>query len=371
MPFSFATFAVVTAVEILCISGLVALMHRQRPDRYFMAAFHASIAIYVLYHFVLSSPLDGTARDLLAPILANETLPGALLFLVIAAALFGAVPQLAWVVLIVPALELLVRSASLGGLISITSTPHSPFILGGQVYIGLLAAATVWLLIVHRKRYLMQTAENKLSAIYLYVAPAIAVFFLNLMSSASVMLHPGEARLVSHYFFGTLLAFSLVWQTGYLLRRDVSFHRVDSLPDETVQRSGGSQVNGEGDTAHVLDRDWHRVDFVVQSKELYRDPTLSLAQLAREVAMNRSQLSAAINHSGQQNFNQYINSLRVDYAKRRLLSSDEPVLAVAFDAGFNSKPTFNRVFKQLTGTTPGEFRRLELGNNTIDGAART
>ncbi|HMB69940.1 MAG TPA: helix-turn-helix domain-containing protein, partial [bacterium] len=58
-------------------------------------------------------------------------------------------------------------------------------------------------------------------------------------------------------------------------------------------------------------------------------------------------------------FYDFVNAYRVREAARQLLSDDlgdKTMLAVAYDAGFSSKASFHRVFKELLGATPTEFR---------------
>lgn len=59
-------------------------------------------------------------------------------------------------------------------------------------------------------------------------------------------------------------------------------------------------------------------------------------------------------------FLKFINEYRVEEAKHLLRHpSDASILDIAFDAGFNSKATFNAAFKKSTGSTPTEFRSSE------------
>jgi YesN/AraC family two-component response regulator len=71
-----------------------------------------------------------------------------------------------------------------------------------------------------------------------------------------------------------------------------------------------------------------------------------------------SKLSAHINTAHQKNFNDFINSYRVQEVKQMLEAGKHKTLSllgIGLDAGFNSKATFNRVFKKLTGMTPNEY----------------
>lgn len=99
---------------------------------------------------------------------------------------------------------------------------------------------------------------------------------------------------------------------------------------------------------------------IVSSQKLYLDPNLSLTQLAKAARMNPSLVSDLINRGLGQNFNDYINRYRTNTIIE-LLSDDNynhlSILAIALDNGFNSKATFNRVFKKNTGKSPSEFRK--------------
>ncbi|MFA8436982.1 MAG: helix-turn-helix domain-containing protein [Marinifilaceae bacterium] len=71
-------------------------------------------------------------------------------------------------------------------------------------------------------------------------------------------------------------------------------------------------------------------------------------------------LSEIINQGHGLNFNDYINQFRVEEFKRLLQDpqfSKETLLVVEFEAGFNSKTTFNTAFKKFSGMTPSEFKR--------------
>ncbi|GAB2780343.1 AraC-like DNA-binding protein [Hymenobacter luteus] len=92
----------------------------------------------------------------------------------------------------------------------------------------------------------------------------------------------------------------------------------------------------------------------------YLAPELTLGELAAQLQTNTSWLSRVINSGCGQNFNDYINEYRVREAERRLRDPQfrhYTLLAIALESGFNSKSTFNRVFRKLRGATPSEVAR--------------
>ena len=99
---------------------------------------------------------------------------------------------------------------------------------------------------------------------------------------------------------------------------------------------------------------------LVSSNKLYLDPNLSLTQLSKAVRISPTQVSDLINRGLGQNFNDYINRYRIEYIVKQLSDKKNnhlSILAIALDGGFNSKATFNRVFKKITGKSPSEYRK--------------
>lgn len=96
----------------------------------------------------------------------------------------------------------------------------------------------------------------------------------------------------------------------------------------------------------------------IRDGELYKDPDLSLTSLAQRLGESPNAVSRIINTGFNQSFNEFINTYRIEEVKRRMTAGDADrltILALAFEAGFASKTTFNRVFKEQTGQTPKEF----------------
>lgn len=97
----------------------------------------------------------------------------------------------------------------------------------------------------------------------------------------------------------------------------------------------------------------------VAAEQPHLDPDLTLGTLADGIGVTDKVLSALLNDHLGTRYADYVNGLRVDEARRRLAdpaTAHLSVLAVGLDAGFASKSTFNRVFKERTGQTPSAFR---------------
>lgn len=91
----------------------------------------------------------------------------------------------------------------------------------------------------------------------------------------------------------------------------------------------------------------------------YHDPELTLTSLANSVNISRNQLSEIINTGTGGNFYDFVNKYRVEEVKQLMQNpkfKDFTILAIAFEAGFPSKSTFNSIFKKFTGLTPSVYR---------------
>lgn len=89
-------------------------------------------------------------------------------------------------------------------------------------------------------------------------------------------------------------------------------------------------------------------------------PEITLSSLASELEVTPDYLSGIINNILGKNFFDFINHYRIEEFKTRSLAVENKkytLLSIAYDCGFNSKATFNRVFKNVTGITPGEYAR--------------
>jgi AraC-like DNA-binding protein len=100
-----------------------------------------------------------------------------------------------------------------------------------------------------------------------------------------------------------------------------------------------------------------RIRAAMTERRLYRRSGLTLAELADEVAATPHEVSQVLSTRLQRNFYAFINEHRIEHVKAELLSTKKPVLDLAFEAGFQSKSTFNTAFRKATGMTPSEFRQ--------------
>lgn len=130
-------------------------------------------------------------------------------------------------------------------------------------------------------------------------------------------------------------------------------HAQPQVPDKPKRKE---TYNLENDTIQTLG---DKLELLMSTERPYLNPDLNLASLADELAVSAKVLSLVINETKAKSYSDYINDYRIEHVKSQLMNPEakqHSLLDIAFDAGFNSKATFNRVFKQLTGLTPSQFR---------------
>lgn len=102
----------------------------------------------------------------------------------------------------------------------------------------------------------------------------------------------------------------------------------------------------------------HRIDQLIRSQGLHKNPKLKLDDLAEATDLNRNEVSRILNVAYPNGFAHYIMQFRIEEAKKLILTRDELSLeGIGFEAGFNSKSSFFARFKEFTGKTPAQFKK--------------
>ena len=101
---------------------------------------------------------------------------------------------------------------------------------------------------------------------------------------------------------------------------------------------------------------------LMETEELFLDGELKLQDVAEALMVSSNNLSQIINDKLNKNFYDFVNGYRVETAKKLLVNPKKQhltLLAIAFDSGFNSKSSFNSVFKKQCLMTPSEFKKVK------------
>jgi AraC-like DNA-binding protein len=151
-----------------------------------------------------------------------------------------------------------------------------------------------------------------------------------------------------------------LWQMPGLDKETIhiEMHQAEAMKTKEESRNLKSNVDPEklGDIVQ-------RTIALMKNEKLYLKTDLTLQDLADQLGTAPYLVSQAINEGLKKTFYDLVNGYRVEEAKRLLLNPqtrNNKMLALGFDAGFNSKTTFNTVFKKFTGLTPTDYREQQL-----------
>jgi AraC-like DNA-binding protein len=167
--------------------------------------------------------------------------------------------------------------------------------------------------------------------------------------------------------FNGLIAVLLVFINRILLKTLRQPDFFSFVEDEAPRAVGDGGLEGGGLGSVPPVRETGEKEKIVQAvveymqrKKPYLESELTLDQLAAQLSLKPRLLSRSINEMLGQNFFDFINHYRIEEARRLLTNpKDEKItiLEVLYEVGFNSKSSFNTLFKKYTGLTPTEFRK--------------
>jgi AraC-like DNA-binding protein len=161
---------------------------------------------------------------------------------------------------------------------------------------------------------------------------------------------------VSYYFFYSTILLYVVF-AGY--------HAITQKPIEIFEGiieeiSDKNKIDVQTEFFIQLKED---LVFLMEKKSLFLDLTLNIQELSNRLKTNNKYLSTLINQEFEMNFVSFVNSYRIEEAKKLLLDPDKENLtieAIGNEAGFKSKSAFNVAFKKITGVTPSAFVKADL-----------
>jgi AraC-like DNA-binding protein len=111
-----------------------------------------------------------------------------------------------------------------------------------------------------------------------------------------------------------------------------------------------------------------KLEHVMHTEKLFLNPTLKLSDVVHATNISQKIISSVLNQHIHKSFNEYVNTYRVAAFKSRLLQENNnnlTITGIAFECGFNSQATFQRVFKAITNQSPSEFRKAHENNAQI------
>lgn len=176
-----------------------------------------------------------------------------------------------------------------------------------------------------------------------------------------------SAQLVNIYWMDyiiviiNIILFFYIAYSGYK-QRTIQLWIPQPAPVPDTKKKETNRNSNPESAKPVAEENYHPVisDLIqlMDKEKLYLEPELNIGDIANQLNIHAHQLSRLINQQLKKNFYEFVNAYRVQEFKR--LATDPrnrhiSILGLAMDAGFNSKATFYRFFKNTTGLTPSQF----------------
>jgi AraC-like DNA-binding protein len=104
----------------------------------------------------------------------------------------------------------------------------------------------------------------------------------------------------------------------------------------------------------IIDEEARRLEEYINTH--YQEPELTVEQVGHGAGITPVRVTGILQQKVNLTFKQYLNEIRITAAKQLLIKSDRQITEIAFAVGYNNIPHFNRVFKEIVGSSPDEYR---------------
>ena len=174
--------------------------------------------------------------------------------------------------------------------------------------------------------------------------------------------------ILSEYTSFTLLASTVfVYSIGYMGFKQAEFFTVVQPEELTSNQNSelSSKSYSRSGLSEDVGRELHeRLCELMKNEKPYLRSDLSLAELAKMMNISTHYLTEVINKYADKSFYDFVNSYRIENVKRAIANPEYQnytLLGIGLESGFNSKSSFNSVFKKHTGLTPSQYKKsLEI-----------
>lgn len=152
------------------------------------------------------------------------------------------------------------------------------------------------------------------------------------------------------FFSGALIVFYIVFAVNF-----INYNRIFHILEPALEQN--LLLDTENHYAQKKSN-WPIYRQRVLEKKIYLHEGITLVEMADFLNISRTTLSTLINIEENQSFNQWINQLRINEAKRLMHTNPNfSFLDIAYKTGFSEQSNFSREFKQITGETPSSWKK--------------
>ncbi len=228
-------------------------------------------------------------------------------------------------------------------------------IISGIIYVGWSFILLIW----HKRSIMNQFSDiDKINFDWLrYLISGIALIWIFVIFGNDTLVFCTSVLLVMFIgYFGIRQVGIFNPESGSAAKFSETTELLEFLPEKMDNQKKKYVKSGlTAETAEELHR---KLLLLMETEKPYKESELFLTDLANRLNAVPNYLSQIINEKEGKSFYDYINTLRVEEFIRTVKNPDSQkftLLSLAHDCGFNSKSSFNRYFKKVTGQSPSEY----------------
>jgi AraC-like DNA-binding protein len=197
----------------------------------------------------------------------------------------------------------------------------------------------------------------------------VGLLIIWLGAAILVFLHRFLQIELSLQWFFIVIPFFIFYMGYHGIKQKIIYTRIEQPPDELPaqplknQKSYEDSYKRSGLQPESMEAIHKKLLNSMQHDQLYLNPTLSLQELSETLKLPSHHITQTLNEFAKVSFYDFVNQFRVDDCKNKIDSGEADkysLIGIAYECGFNSKSSFNRIFKNHTGQSPSEYRNSKL-----------
>lgn len=323
--------------------GLLLVIAKKRANIVVPILFFASLSAGFLAIFFAKWPISNEWR---AIVMMVDSLQPACCFLLVSQLITGRVPAIGyWLLLLVPIVG--------GGAVTVSALYDGEYCFRGseclkiesiRILYHLFASSLIFLLLLMQfSSYNIQSAglpmrKHRYWLIMSFISMYLLMLVLDLMFLSQTISDK------EHQLAQTFIRVSVIYFAFTSVFRLFDHH-------QPFKKTASSYRDKPVDPEFA-----QKIKQLMEDKKSYLEMGFSRDVLAQQLGVGEHTVSKVINQAFGKNFNEFVNGYRIEAAKKRLADEQTPVTVIAFEVGFSSIASFNRVFKAMVGSSPTEFR---------------
>lgn len=209
---------------------------------------------------------------------------------------------------------------------------------------------TIYRIEIYKKRLLEMNSYDNINTSWLQKTTVLLIFMsvFQFMGSNIIMLDIYKEII---YVIDSVMATVFIYWISIFGIKNAVIPKLDPIIHKTVNQK----------LEDLEESEYLKIEALVLKEKLFKNTNLTIYILSDVSGIPARKISQLINYFHQNNFNSFINSFRISEAKKMISSKDfehYTIEAIAKEAGFNSKSSFNTYFRNYEGMTPTAYKAM-------------